>query len=79
MCPFSHLPFALSERKIDGQLYPERCSGLSSFWAFSPSLLGTSTVVRCPWANFLLGFLLRANHFVQGKTTEFQTKRGSEA
>ena len=33
------LPFALSERKIDVQLYPERCSGLYSFWAFSPSLL----------------------------------------
>ena len=33
------IPFALSERQIDGQLYPERCSGLCTFWAFSPSLL----------------------------------------
>ena len=39
MCHFSHLPFALSERKIEGQLYPERCSGLYAYWAFSPSLL----------------------------------------
>ena len=39
MCLFSHLPFALSERKIEGQLYPERCSGLYACWAFSPSLL----------------------------------------
>ena len=39
MCLFSHFPFALSERKIEGHLYPERCSGLYACWAFSPSLL----------------------------------------
>ena len=28
-------------------LYPGRCPGLYSYWAFSPSLLATSTLVRC--------------------------------
>ncbi len=28
-------------------LYPGRCPGLYSYWAFSPSLLSVSTVVRC--------------------------------
>ena len=27
--------------------YPGRCPGLYSYWAFSPSLLSASTVVRC--------------------------------
>ncbi|WP_197061624.1 hypothetical protein, partial [Hoylesella timonensis] len=27
--------------------YPGRCPGLYSYWAFSPSLLAASTVVRC--------------------------------
>ena len=29
------------------QYYPGRCPGLYSHWAFSPSLLPTSTAVRC--------------------------------
>ena len=28
-------------------LYPGRCPGLYSYWAFSPSSLSVSTVVRC--------------------------------
>ena len=28
-------------------LYPGRCPGLYSYWAFSPSLLATSTDMRC--------------------------------
>ena len=28
-------------------LYPGRCPGLYSYWAFSPSLLSASTLVRC--------------------------------
>ena len=43
----SFLPFALSERKLVGSLYPGRCPGLYSYWAFSPSLLSASTLVRC--------------------------------
>ncbi|EFA97540.1 hypothetical protein HMPREF9019_0451 [Hoylesella timonensis CRIS 5C-B1] len=36
--PFPIIPFALSERKIEAQLYPGCYPGLNSYWAFSPSL-----------------------------------------
>ena len=70
--------------------YPARCKRKRSQWntrslppvALSERKLVNSLLPRAlPWANFLLGFqpvFAACKPFIQGKTTEFQIKWGSE-
>ena len=62
-------------------LYPGRCPGLYSYWAFSPSLLVTSTVVWCHGLYAYWAFspsLQRANPFFKIKQQNFKQNEVAE-